>query len=1125
MKIGLSTKISLSFLLLVIATAGLGFWMHVEGLLARPGVVFGMAVFFLLLAFWLPHRLLHTLRRLIAALDHLVYQDGKKAFRTPSEAIHVVEGASTGSPVHATPARPLKPLLSLPSNRRDETQHLARMLEDLLLQYWRVEQEVESSAQALETRYRMAISALQAQLNEQHATAMALQETLDDQRRCMAPKEALEALEQQLEEEHRQAERLSKLLDQEQDRKAGEAQRADALAERVRQSEAALTELKARRDADLAALGSIEAAKSRSETVLEVMEGRRVDAMLSSGSEYGDGEEEGRSSALDEAAQQEIRHHVARIRELEQSDNHHQQMQRQQDAALAQLRKELAETSSQAERQRRSLHQQFLTQSQQHSRALKQLERSFSLERARLEEDANQLQQEAETQRLAIRKQASGERQAMEERFGHLEEEARGLRDCEVKLERTLTAQRNRANHWKLLFENTFRLMNEGGLVLDEAGRLAHLNPVAERLLERRESELIGRRIDPLMFEPEEEHQGSSSMGVLAHSVAGHDMAPRTEERILHRRDGTPMPVQVVFSPLVGRDGARRGAISIFQDLTSVREAQDRAETASRIKSEFLANMSHEFRTPIHGVVGVTDLLLSAPVEEGRQKDLLETVKGSAGELLATLNDLIDYARIEAGDLGLHESTFDLMPLIEGAVGVWKKEATRKKLQLLVEVGRTKPPRWVVGDPQILRQVLNNLLGNAVKFTKKGEVVVRVDVLEKSRSKASLKISVADTGVGVPKSIRGQLFEPFMQGDGGSRRRFRGVGLGLTIAERMVRLMGGKMGLSSKKRRGSTFWFQLSLKRVPGKSLIEKPLPPPAPGSTPGPRLLVIPPEAAQRDEDHPVSMVLLAEDNAVNQKVAQLQLKRMGHTVHMVSNGLAALEAVQNRRYAMVLMDCQMPIMDGFQATQAIRRMEQEMKRPHMPIIALTANASKEDRQRCEACGMDDFLAKPVVWDLLRQKLTQWMPALEGGRSAGGDSVAAEKSKPGEPGRVRGEACPGGLVRIRRLEEIFGASPEVILELLDAYISMAERSVDHMTGALEGQDEVSLEALCRELYGASVNMEARGMTGHCERLRSHVEEEAWSAAELVIENMSSILQEFRACADAYRERVSDGTE
>jgi PAS domain S-box-containing protein len=510
----------------------------------------------------------------------------------------------------------------------------------------------------------------------------------------------------------------------------------------------------------------------------------------------------------------------------------------------------------------------------------------------------------------------------------------RVARQTEIIRER-LEREHALEQRYRDLFENANDLI----FTCDMEGRLTSLNKSGERISGYRREEILGMKASAFASTPE----GARMIeDVLERLKSGE---PATFEVQQLSKDGTPRFMEV-SAHVVHRPGREPEVEGIARDISErkraeaeLQHAKEAAEAASRAKSQFLANMSHEIRTPLNGLMGMTELALATELS-AEQRDYLATVQTSAEALLEIINEILDFSKIESGRMVLDPAPFELTPLVDEALRPLVVRAAQKGVAFDVRLpGASRP--WLYGDAVRLRQVLVNLAGNAVKFTERGHVRVEVEAAPAGESDVELRFAVEDTGIGIPRDKHEQIFEAFVQVDGSMTRRYGGTGLGLAISSRLVALMGGRLWVESEPGRGSTFRFTVTL------GVAESPAaPPPArtPAAAPGERRL----------------RVLLVEDNAVNQRLARLLLEKHGHAVTVAGDGREALDALEAQSFDLVLMDVQMPHMDGLEATRAVREREKQTG-SRVPVVAMTAHALKGDRERCLEAGMDGYISKPI--------------------------------------------------------------------------------------------------------------------------------------------------------------------
>ncbi|MBI5013865.1 MAG: response regulator [Deltaproteobacteria bacterium] len=558
------------------------------------------------------------------------------------------------------------------------------------------------------------------------------------------------------------------------------------------------------------------------------------------------------------------------------------------------------------------------------------------------------------------------------------------LREREEELERQSAAlgvevaERRRAEETLRESESRYRAIVEDQTELIRrwlpTGELTFVNEAYCRFFGRSKEDLLGRAFVPPMPAEDQEFLQAET----ARLGPGRRLATY-EHRIL-RPDGEIRWLQWTDRATFDAEGGPTEVQSVGRDVTDLKRATEElqaaktaAEAGSRAKSEFLARMSHEIRTPMNGVLGMTELLLRTDLGD-RQRHYAQTVHDSGSALMTVLNDILDLSKIEAGRLTLQRVDFQPSDETRRIVGLFLGEAAQKGLRLSCSVA-PDVPALVRGDPHRLSQVLGNLVSNAVKFTERGDVTLRVLVEAEEERRALLRFEVEDSGPGIPADRHQSIFEDFVQVDDFTTRTHGGTGLGLAIARRLARLMGGTIGVRSEPGKGSTFLLTLPLEKA-------------APSTTHSAdesSSVAVPPALdgashAGADVPRDVAHILLAEDNAVNRELAAEMLLMIGYRVDFAATGAEAVRAFAAKRYDAVLMDCQMPEMDGYEATRRIRNAERATsgERRRVPVIALTGHAMEGERERCLAAGMDDFLTKPFKLAQLQALLATWIAGVE---------------------------------------------------------------------------------------------------------------------------------------------------
>jgi PAS domain S-box-containing protein len=562
-------------------------------------------------------------------------------------------------------------------------------------------------------------------------------------------------------------------------------------------------------------------------------------------------------------------------------------------------------------------------------------------------------------------------------------------------------------------------------VTVDDNGRILFANPAVERLFGYAPQEVVGEPLSMLAPERDRVRHQAVFDGVRAGRYQVSVSAARVSGL---RKDGREIALELSCGE--GRVGHQRFFTGILRDVSdrhaaeeALIEAREQAVESSRLKSEFLASMSHEIRTPMNGVTGMLELLLEEPLTE-QQRKRVNVALGSAQALLTIINDILDLSKIEAGKLDLVPEWTDVHALVDDVVGLMRPLAAHKGLQVESRCAPDVPARVLV-DGGRLRQVLLNLAGNAVKFTDAGRVSMAVTVVSAARDRVRLQWSVSDTGIGIPAQQIPLVFEQFTQLEGAATRRTNGTGLGLSICRKLIDLMGGTIQVASQPGNGSRFWFDVEVpcaaqERTP-------PLPkPPAPADISRAR----------------GARVLLVEDNPVNRQFALAVLKSVGAVVTVAVDGSEAVRMASESEHDVILMDCQMPVMDGYEATRRIRDAGIAT-----PVIALTANAMEGDRDRCAAAGMDDYLAKPIRPDTLRA------------------AVAAKTRRQAEPSLEVEVGVDAAEITAR-----IGGDPELLADISRLFVTHSPEMMQALKSAAAADNGAAIASAAHAIKGSIGN-------------------------------------------------------
>ncbi|WP_309383329.1 PAS domain-containing protein [Cerasicoccus frondis] len=539
---------------------------------------------------------------------------------------------------------------------------------------------------------------------------------------------------------------------------------------------------------------------------------------------------------------------------------------------------------------------------------------------------------------------------------------------------------------------------------------------------------------------------------------------------------------------MVGTNWDISTAVQQKEDLQKLAE---RARQASLAKSQFLANVSHEIRTPLNGVIGMTHLLLDMPGLNQQHRETAELILGSSESLMTLINQILDFAKVESGKLELDIHRFNLRALIRQLMSPLTLRAEKAGIALNIKIDKSAPQR-LNGDSGKLKQVIHNLVDNAIKFTRQGSVTLNVAVQEQTENHVELTISVTDTGIGIPPAVQKRLFSAFTQADPSTTRLYGGTGLGLAISKEIVELMGGVIGVGSEAGQGSTFWFsakfEIAAETASG-------FPAPQSSAHPAPERSTIA-EAIRERLRSQSTQALLAEDNPVNQLVALGMLDRLGIAVDTVTNGLEAIESYRRKQYDLVFMDVQMPDVDGLEAALAIREWEAENQLASTPIIAMTAHARPEDRRACLAAGMNDCLTKPLSPDKLANVIDQCL-------------------KSNSPQEILPEGEPK-LFDTDLLQQRLGGDQKLIREVLNMSLSELSKLLQDYRKRLQANDLEKSAHCLHTIYGVAASASFLRIAQAVSAMEKSQQYESTKSSNEAIAELDHLLKETQTVAISY---------
>jgi signal transduction histidine kinase/CheY-like chemotaxis protein/HPt (histidine-containing phosphotransfer) domain-containing protein len=538
---------------------------------------------------------------------------------------------------------------------------------------------------------------------------------------------------------------------------------------------------------------------------------------------------------------------------------------------------------------------------------------------------------------------------------------------------------------------------------------------------------------------------------------------------------------------------AEEQSASLSLTAEELTHANQRVEAASKLKSEFVANMSHEIRTPLNGILGLTELLLQSPLDTEQSKTL-KLIQNSGTSLLSIINDILDFSKIEAGKLTIEEVPYDLTAVVNEIGALLEHRVTEKGLELIVEDGLGMTS-LLLGDPTRVRQVITNLTGNAIKFTERGSVTIRLMHVTEGNAEL-LRVEISDTGIGIPPAVQQNLFRSFSQADGSTTRKYGGTGLGLAISKQLVELMHGTIGVDSVTGEGSTFWFTLPF--VPVVHSADEVTVRNGQSSSGAP--------SADTQVIRSSFRILIAEDNYINQKVCLGMLEKLGFRGTMVANGLEAVREFQSAEYDIILMDCQMPELDGFEATMQIRAIENGSR--HIPIIAMTANAFQSDKDKCRAVGMDGHIAKPFRQQELNETLLHWCTAATRSPNKANEEVVPS------PNTGRDDKELYDVSIIEESLDVFNIGTEEYRAIVNNYFDNdVVKLITQLLSAYTELRKDDMRYAAHTLLGSSAQLGARKASEFCREIEQRILRNEFSE---IPSNVATLMELFAETKNAF---------